>query len=130
VKDISLREKLILIFMFLGLGAIAIVSIFSFYSTKDALLTRTFDQLTSLRIVKEKQIESFFSDRSREALMMMHAPEADWMWNQINRPGPAKLGITPVKLDDRVFNHVGKSILQDKYFSRMVLFSGSGKAGI
>jgi signal transduction histidine kinase len=62
----SLSEKLILYFVLLGIGAIMIVGAISFYSTKEALMSRTFDQLTSLRIVKKNQIEQFYADRMRE----------------------------------------------------------------
>jgi signal transduction histidine kinase len=72
---ISLSEKLILYFLTLGLGAIALITVFSFYSTKKALLTRTFDQLTSLRIVKKHQIELFFSDRLKDITLLSEAED-------------------------------------------------------
>jgi signal transduction histidine kinase len=72
---ISLSEKLILYFLTLGLGAIALITVFSFYSTKKALLTRTFDQLTSLRIVKKHQIELFFSDRLKDIALLSEAED-------------------------------------------------------
>ncbi len=70
MKIDSLGEKLILYFVLLGIGAIMIISTVSFYSTKNALITRTFDQLTSLRIVKSNQIEQFYADRVREIRFM------------------------------------------------------------
>ncbi len=70
MKIDSLSEKLILYFVLLGIGAIMVVSTVSFYSAKEALMSRTFDQLTSLRIVKKKQIEQFYSDRVREIRLM------------------------------------------------------------
>jgi two-component system NarL family sensor kinase len=70
MKKILLSEKLILYFVFLGIGAIAIISLVSFQSTKTALVSRTFDQLTSLRIVKKNQIEQFFTDRSRDVFFL------------------------------------------------------------
>ncbi len=70
MKKILLSEKLILYFVFLGIGAIAIISLVSFNSTKTALVSRTFDQLTSLRIVKKNQIEQFFTDRSRDVIFL------------------------------------------------------------
>ena len=66
MKKISLTEKLILYFLTLGVSAIVIISVFAFFSTKGALMDRTFDQLTSLKIVKRHQIESFFNDRYRD----------------------------------------------------------------
>ncbi|MFZ4520719.1 MAG: HAMP domain-containing sensor histidine kinase [Bacteroidales bacterium] len=70
MKIDSLSEKLILYFILLGLGAIAIISTVSFYSTREALIARTYDQLISLRIVKKNQIEQFYADRFRDIGLM------------------------------------------------------------
>ncbi|MEI7725393.1 MAG: sensor histidine kinase [Bacteroidota bacterium] len=70
MKIDSLSEKLILYFVLLGIGAIMIVSTVAFYSTRAALINRTFDQLTSLRIVKQYQINQFYADRIREISFM------------------------------------------------------------
>src|ERR1039457_3362360 len=72
---ISLSEKLILYFLTLGLGAIALITVFSFYSTKKAILNRTFDQLTSLRIVKKHQIELFFTDRLKDITLLSESED-------------------------------------------------------
>lgn len=62
----SLSDKIVLYFVIIGITAIAVVSTYSFYTFKDALLDRTFDQLTSVRVVKKKQLEQFFTDRLGE----------------------------------------------------------------
>ena len=62
----TLSEKLILYFVLLGIGAILIISTVAFYSTREALISRTSDQLTSLRIVKKNQIDQFYADRVRD----------------------------------------------------------------
>ncbi len=70
MKNITLSEKLILYFLSLGLGTIFFISIYSFFSTQDALMSRTFDQLTSLRIAKKNQVEIFFKDRIKEVILL------------------------------------------------------------
>jgi signal transduction histidine kinase len=70
MKNITLSEKLILYFLLLGLGTIFFISIYSYYSTQDALMSRTFDQLTSLRITKKNQVEIFFKDRIKEVILL------------------------------------------------------------
>ena len=75
MKNTPLSEKLILYFVLLGLGAILIISTVSFYSTKRALMSRTFDQLTSLRIVKKNQIDQFYADRVRDITFIATAEE-------------------------------------------------------
>lgn len=43
--------------------AIGIVGYLSFYMSRNALNQRTFDQLTSLKVIKKRQIENYFADR-------------------------------------------------------------------
>jgi hypothetical protein len=75
MRKISLNEKLILYFLFLGLGAIFIIGFYSFSSTREALMDRTFDQLTSLRIAKKNQTEIFFQDRIKEVRLLSESED-------------------------------------------------------
>ncbi len=75
MKNINLSEKLILYFLLLGLGTIFLISIYSYYSTQEALMNRTFDQLTSLRIAKKNQVEIFFRDRIKEVILLSGSDE-------------------------------------------------------
>ena len=84
MKNISLTEKLVLYFLIIGIGVISIISIYSFYSTKSALMSRTFDQLTSLRLVKKSQVEVFFSDRIRDILLLANADDTREIFSFIN----------------------------------------------
>jgi signal transduction histidine kinase len=75
LKTITLSGKLTLYFLLLGLGTIFIISIYSYYSTQEALMNRTFDQLTSLRIAKKNQVEIFFKDRIKEVILLSGSDE-------------------------------------------------------
>jgi len=57
---------MVLYFLALGIGSIVITGIFSFFSARKALLERTYDQLTSIRLARKTQIENFFTERLRE----------------------------------------------------------------
>jgi signal transduction histidine kinase len=70
MKVSTLTEKLILYFVLLGIGSITIITTVSFYNTREALMSRTFDQLTSLRIVKKNQIRQFYADRTRDITLL------------------------------------------------------------
>lgn len=63
LKRVSITEKYILYFLLVYIFAIGITSGTIFYSAKDALLSRTSEQLTSVKYVKKRQIENFFKDR-------------------------------------------------------------------
>lgn len=61
-----INNKLALIFLLIGIFSGVTVGVYSYYSAKNALVSRTFDQLKSLKVVKKKQIEGFYADRIRD----------------------------------------------------------------
>lgn len=66
MKRTSLTEKMILYFLALGIGSIVITGLFSFNSARDALMERSYNQLTSIRLTRKAAIERFFIDRLNE----------------------------------------------------------------
>lgn len=62
----SIRDKLTVIILIVGILVTSIVGYFSYINAKEALLERTFDQLTSVRIEKKKRLENYFFDRISE----------------------------------------------------------------
>ncbi len=62
----SIYRKLVVYFLMLNLLAIGSVGIYSYYKEKEALLSRTFDQLISVRIEKKNRITGFFQQRVRD----------------------------------------------------------------
>lgn len=62
----SIYHKLILYIFFLGIFVIVAVSLYSFITTRNAIIGRTFNQLTSLRVAKKEQVEKYFNDRLKE----------------------------------------------------------------
>lgn len=70
MKKLSFARKLILIVLLACTGAIAVVGSYSFYNARRSLMARTFEQLTSVRTIRQRQVEQFFSDRLREMKMI------------------------------------------------------------
>lgn len=66
MKRIPLSEKMILYFLILGIGSIILTGYFSFYSARRALLSRTFEQLVSVKVARKSAVEGFFKDRLHE----------------------------------------------------------------
>jgi signal transduction histidine kinase len=66
---------MVLYFLTLGIGAIILTGYFSFYSAHRALLSRTFEQLTSLRLANQARVESFFNDRLLETEKIASSPD-------------------------------------------------------
>ena len=57
---------MILYFLLLGIGSILVIGYFSFVSARNALLSRTYNQLTSLRIARTQAVGRFFDERLSE----------------------------------------------------------------
>lgn len=62
MRKFSISDKLILASIALSIVTILIVASYSFFKAKDAILERTFNQLTSVRVVKTNLVEKFFSN--------------------------------------------------------------------
>ena len=126
MKYTPLTEKLILYFVLLGTGAILIISMISFYSTKSALMSRTFDQLTSLRIVKKNQIDQFYADRIREITFMAGTENMKEAAMQINRNGQS--GFTEgISFPDSKARNIAKKFgMFGQHFSKFFIFGRQG----
>jgi signal transduction histidine kinase len=72
---ISLTEKLIIYFMLLSIGAITIVGGYSYMSARKAQMARTYDQLASVRYLKKKEVETFYTDRINEIQSLASDPD-------------------------------------------------------
>lgn len=83
--DISIREKLVVYYVLLGIVSIFIVGVYSYYNSKEAILNRSFEQLTSIREEKKKSIENFFQDRIREIKLLSNSNEIKEFHSHINQ---------------------------------------------
>lgn len=63
MRTFTLSEKLSLNFISLCLVSVIAVGFYSYYSAKNALMSRTYQQLTSVRIEKQTQLEQYFHER-------------------------------------------------------------------
>jgi signal transduction histidine kinase len=120
IKNINLSEKLILYFLLLGLGTICIISIYSYYSTQEALMNRTFDQLTSLRVAKKNQVEIFFRDRIKEVILLSGSDETKKI-AELQDKFPAK----DCKKDLAAYLEKYKSLTS--YFTSVMILSNNNK---
>lgn len=61
---------MILYFLALGIGGIVITGLFSFNAARKALMERSYNQLTSIRLTRKAAIERFFIDRLNETAFL------------------------------------------------------------
>ena len=66
----SINRKLMILFFIVGVLALSVIGIYSYFNAKNALLQRTLDQLTSIRVIKKGQIEFFFNERSNNIKLL------------------------------------------------------------
>jgi len=62
----SLVQKLFGYYFALSLITIFILSLYSYFTSKNALISRTYDQLNSVKFEKERNIENYFLERMDE----------------------------------------------------------------
>lgn len=73
--DLTIREKLVIFYIALGFIAVSVLGIYSFKSAREAILNRSFEQLTSVREVKKARLQHFFHDRIKETKLLASTPE-------------------------------------------------------
>ncbi len=66
----SINRKLMVLFFIVGVSSLSVIGIYSYFNAKDALLKRTLDQLTSIRVIKKGEIESFFNDHKKNLTLL------------------------------------------------------------
>ena len=66
--------KLVAYFLVLGILAVSSLGIISYIASKNALLNRTYDQLTSIKKIKQSQIDTFFGERLGDAKVLANNP--------------------------------------------------------
>jgi PAS domain S-box-containing protein len=72
----SLISKLVLMFLLVGLGIVSLLGIYFYYYSKEAIISRTYDQLTAVREIKKSQIEFLFNERINNVRYLSKTVEA------------------------------------------------------
>lgn len=127
MRKISLNEKLILFFLLLGTGAIGIIGMFSYYSARNALMDRTFNQLTSVRTVRKKQIEAFFADRIRDVDLIANSQDAKQLLNLANTANIPGQNNTPFFQSD-FDRYLLQYLSECGYYQQLQVVNSSNKA--
>jgi len=109
----TLVQKLFGYYFALSLVTIIILSLYSYFTSKNALISRTYDQLTSVKFEKERNIENYFLERMDEV-------------NQIclyeNWEGIIKN--TPLYKTNKMFEEDYKSFILSEYEEKIAKYLG------
>lgn len=85
IRKFSISDKLILASLILSTVTIMIVASYSFFNARKAILERTFNQLTSLRLVKANLLENFFYNSLKQVQLTKSSSDIKSIVNQINK---------------------------------------------
>ncbi len=84
MKNMKFSVKLVAYFLVLGILAVSSLGTISYIASKNALLNRTYYQLTSIKKIKESQIEQFFSKRLGDAKVLANNPNTVQAFNDFH----------------------------------------------
>ncbi len=124
MRQISLNDKLVVYFVILGVAGVIIVQSFSYYQSRNALLSRTFDQLISVRVHKKKQIETFFANRLHEASLIAASAQTAAIIRKLNNPDKADLKQLRDSFDPFMLNYLSGT----GFYKRLVFVEDSGRS--
>lgn len=104
----KLSYRLLLFFTLISIIPIIVVGSYSFYTFRKAVINRTFDQLTSVRVVKKRQIENFFSKLKSDAELYAHSSEIKALARNLSKSQTelCEDSLTQSLQTDFIFNHI------------------------
>ncbi|MBP7497391.1 MAG: HAMP domain-containing protein [Bacteroidales bacterium] len=117
MRIVSITEKLILIFLSIGLFTIIIVGTLSYYYSKNALLDRTFEQLLSVRVTKKARVENFINDRISDVKQALQSGQIKNVLNHLKAANPDKAKINSELNSEYLRN--------GNYFSRLIVINSN-----
>jgi signal transduction histidine kinase len=63
----SIIKKLMFLYFIVGLSSLSFIGFYSYFKAKNALIERAFEQLKSIRSIKQIEIENYFSDHKSDS---------------------------------------------------------------
>ena len=125
MRHISISDKLILVSMAIITATIIIVASYSFYNAKEAILERTFNQLTSVRVVKSKLVKDFFKNRIDEISLIKSLSDIQKLTVNINDLPETKTYKEIPDSNFRLSNNLTQKLAKDYY--KKILIIGKNK---
>lgn len=85
MRRFSITDKLIIASLSLSIFTIIIVASYSFTNAKEAILDRTFNQLTSVRVIKANLLDKFLSNCIKEIQLAKSSADIREITHQLNQ---------------------------------------------
>ncbi|MBN2893403.1 MAG: HAMP domain-containing protein [Bacteroidales bacterium] len=117
---VPISLKLIIYFLLLSVTTIFVVGKFSFNKAKEALINRTFDQLISIRIEKEKRVQNFFEQCNNDIVNIASLNDTRIILENIKY---CKLNSTDSS--GQISNYILGYLQANKRFNRVIFIDSS-----
>ncbi|SFT73930.1 Serine phosphatase RsbU, regulator of sigma subunit [Lishizhenia tianjinensis] len=92
----KIRLKILIAFIGLGVLTILVVGFYSFNLTKKAILNRTFEQLTTSRVIKTKFITDFLEGKLKSTQIAATSVEIDLMFKGVKKKNDSVFERKPI----------------------------------
>ncbi len=124
-QNTTIVKKLIIYFLLLNIFTIIVVGSYSYYRAKDALVERTFDQLTSLRIEKKYSIERFFEDRILDLSLISKSEDVKNIIGLLSHPN-SEFKFPSEIIKSEFDLHLRRYLLSANYYHRIYITNQEG----
>ncbi|HDO06396.1 MAG TPA: HAMP domain-containing protein [Bacteroidetes bacterium] len=124
----SIYRKLVVYFLLLNLFAIGSVGVYSYYKEKEALLSRTFDQLISVRMEKKTRIIGFFRQRISDMENISRLPQVRKIMSEVATSGKGFLSRKNKSPLDQYHKYLFDYLKDAGCYTRLLLLDDATRA--
>ncbi len=123
LNNISITYKLSGIITLVIIIAMLFVGIFTYSTNKEAIISRTYDQLTSVRFEKTQRIENFLNTKGLELGQFANTSDAASIFECIIKND----SLTPTVIDTEEFNRfISDYLRMQAHVTRFLIYSDTG----
>ncbi len=124
---ISITKKLIIYSLILGLSSTSVIGIYTYIKIKDALLSRTFDQLISIRNEKTKRIESFFNERINDLQNLINFEDVKKLITLLNSESYYTENQNKDRLESVYNDYIAGYLQANNFYEKLILCNSANK---
>ena len=122
----TIVKKLIVYFLLLNILTVIVIGSYSYFRAKDALMKRTFDQLTSIRIEKKFRIERFFADRKIDMELVSRSEDAKNLLTYLDHYKAGR-HIDTTEINNEYNSFLRKHFFSGNFYKRFFVVSEAGE---
>lgn len=128
----TLNQKLFGYYFSLSIITIIILSVYSYHNSKSAIVSRTYDQLNSVKFEKERNLENFFQERLYEVNNLRLYEYWNSIIEQLNQLSNAKSNEEQIKskIALEIKNSILRSLRDNKNFRNLYILDDENECAV